>query len=376
MLMRAAVLHDQGRPAPYTDSRPLVIEQVTLSEPGPGEVLIKVFAAGICHSDLSAIAGNRPRPLPVVGGHEAVGVVAELGPNVQGFALGDHVVTVFVAGCGQCVFCHKGQPNLCEASWRARTDGTLLGGHRRLGLRGGRLHHWSGVSAFADYAVVASGSLVRISPEIDMLDAATLGCAVLTGFGAVINSAGVSPGQTVAIIGLGGVGLSAVMGASAAGASRIVAVDLARSKLKLATELGATDIVNASESSDVGAAVFEITGGVDVAFDMAGTPGTVASAYAMARRGGTIVVAGLPSPDATFALPIANHVADEKRLVGSYMGGSSPQRDIPVLIALHKAGRLPLSRLRSSVIALEDINDGLERMRLGLSVRDIVGMTA
>lgn len=370
--MRAAVLHEQGLPVPYAESRPLVLEEVLLDEPGPGEVLIRIFAAGICHSDLSAIAGVRARRLPAVAGHEAVGVVEATGEYVDGLEVGDHVVTVFVAGCGKCGHCRSGRPNLCEVSWKSRAEGALLGGHRRLSLDGEPLQHWSGVSAFAEYAVVSESSAVRIGPEMDMLDAATLGCAVLTGVGAVLNSARLTPGQTVAVIGLGGVGLSAVMGARIAGASRIVAIDLAPAKLEIAQALGATEIVDASQHPDSAAAVVAVRGPVDVAFDMAGSAGTVAAAYAMTRRGGAVVISGLPASEATFAVPIASHVADEKRLIGSYMGGAVPQRDIPMLVDLYHAGRLPLRQLRSSVLTLDEINQGLDRMRLGQSVRDIV----
>jgi alcohol dehydrogenase len=270
MLMRAAVLREQGLPTPYAESQPLTVETVTLADPGPGEVLVRVTAAGVCRSDLSAIAGKRARPTPVVAGHEAVGVVEAVGAHVAEPRVGDHVVLVFVAGCGRCPQCRAGRQNLCEASWQARAEGTLLHGTRRLSLDGEPLHHWSGVSAFAEYAVVAAASAIRIDPDIPLLDAAAVGCAVLTGVGAVLNTAAVRPGQTVAVIGLGGVGLSAVMGAAVAGAARIVGIDLAAAKLELARDLGATDLVNASVRPDLPQAVRELLPGVDVAFDMAG----------------------------------------------------------------------------------------------------------
>src|SRR3712207_5892319 len=225
MMIRAAVLSAMGAERPYATSRPLVIEEVELDPPGPGEVLVKIAAAGLCHSDLSVIDGNRPRPMPMALGHEAAGVVEELGSGVEDLQPGDHVVMVFVPSCGHCLPCSEGRPALCEPGAAANTAGTLLSGARRLHRNGQVVNHHLGVSAFAEYATVSRRSLVKIDPELPLDEAALFGCAVLTGVGAVINTAKISAGSSVAVIGLGGVGLSAMLGAVAAGARRVVAVD-------------------------------------------------------------------------------------------------------------------------------------------------------
>jgi alcohol dehydrogenase len=370
--MRAAVLRDQGRPVPYRESRPLEIVEAELDGPGPGEVLVRVAAAGLCHSDLSAIAGQRARTLPAVAGHEGAGVVEEVGPGVTTVAPGDHVVMVFVASCGVCRACVSGRASLCESSWESRTHGTLPGGARRLRVAGEPVHHYSGLSAFAEYAVTAEASLVRIDPEVPLLDAAVLGCAVVTGVGAVLITADVPAGSTVLVSGLGGVGLSALLGARLAGAATIVAVDVTPDKLALARDLGATHALDAREPGLVDSVREVSGGGVEYAFEMAGVASSIESCYAATRRGGTVVVAALPDPGATFAVPLAAHASDERVLKGSYMGSSVPRRDIPRLAALYRAGRLPVDRLRSRALTLDEINEGFDRLRDGLAVRDVV----
>jgi len=224
--IKAAVLNKMGATAPYAQSLPLSIDDVELEGPGHGEVLVRVSAAGLCHSDLSVINGDRPRPTPMALGHEAAGVVEELGPGVDDLTQGDHVVMIFVPSCGTCLPCAEGRPALCEPGAAANGQGTLLSGARRLKRDGQPLHHHLGISAFADYATVSRRSLVKIDPDLPLDEAALFGCAVLTGVGAVVNTAKVSPGSTVAVVGLGGVGLASVLGAVASGASRIVAVGL------------------------------------------------------------------------------------------------------------------------------------------------------
>ncbi|MGH6903985.1 MAG: alcohol dehydrogenase catalytic domain-containing protein, partial [Geminicoccaceae bacterium] len=247
MKTRAAVLQAIGRPPPYAKSRPLVVEELALDPPGPGEVLIEIKAAGLCHSDLSVINGDRPRPTPMALGHEAAGIVRELGPGVSDLAAGDHVVLVFVPSCGRCIACMEGRPALCEPGAAANGAGHLLSGTRKLRRADGPVHHHMGVSAFAELAVVSHNSCVRIDPELPLEEAALFGCAVLTGVGAVVNTARVMPGQSVAVVGLGGVGLNAVLGARLAGARRIVALDLVDDKLALAREIGATDTFDAGQ---------------------------------------------------------------------------------------------------------------------------------
>src|SRR6266446_5553254 len=225
MKIRAAVLNRMGVQPPYDRSKPLSIEEVELDPPGPGEVLVKIAAAGLCHSDLSVINGDRPRPTPMVLGHEAAGVVEEFGPGVDDLQKGDHVVMVFVPSCGHCLPCAEGRPALCEPGAAANTAGTLLSGARRLHRNGSEVHHHLGISGFAEYATVSRRSLVKVDRELPLDQAALFGCAVLTGVGAVINTAKVPAGTTVAVVGLGGVGLSALLAANLVGAGEIVAVD-------------------------------------------------------------------------------------------------------------------------------------------------------
>jgi alcohol dehydrogenase len=234
------------------------------------------------------------------------------------------------------------------------------------------LNHWSGVSTFAEYAVAAQESLVKIDPTIPLETASVLGCAVVTGVGAVVNSAAVRPGDSVAVLGLGGVGLSAIMGAVVAGASQIVAIDIAEHKLVLAKELGATEALDARDPQLVDR-VQELTrGGVDYAFEMSGVQASVANAYAITARGGAVVMSSLPPPDRTFAIPLSAHVAEEKRFIGSYMGSSWAQRDIPRYVDLYLAGRLPIDRLQSSASPLTEINEGFDRLATGEAVRDVI----
>src|SRR5215831_20695288 len=270
MKIRAAVLNAMGAALPYGSSRPLAIDEVDLEGPGHGEVLVKMAAAGLCHSDLSVINGDRPRPTPMALGHEAAATVEELGPGVTDLVRGDHVVMVFVPSCGHCLPCSEGRPALCEPGAVANTAGTLLSGARRLSRDGAPIHHHLGCSAFAEYATVSRRSLVKIDPELPLDKAALFGCAVLTGVGAVINTAKVSAGSSVAVIGLGGVGLSSLLGAVAVGARRVVAIDLSDEKLGLARQLGATDTFNPSAANAVDEIKNATNGGVEFAFEMAG----------------------------------------------------------------------------------------------------------
>ncbi len=372
MKIKAAVLNRMGVKPPYAQSKPLAIEEVDLDPPGPGEVLIKIAAAGLCHSDLSVINGDRPRPTPMVLGHEAAGVVEQLGPGVDDLEKGDHVIMVFVPSCGHCAPCAEGRPALCEPGAVANTAGTLLSGARRLHRDGHEVHHHLGVSAFAEYATVSRRSLVKIDRALPLDEAALFGCAVLTGVGAVINTARVPVGASVAVIGLGGVGLSSLLGAVACGARRIVAVDLSDEKLGLARQLGATDTVNAG-ASDASGEIREAThGGVEFAFEMAGSARAMELAYKVTRRGGTTVTAGLPPPDAVLPLPLVNLVAEERTVKGSYIGTCVPSRDVPRLIELYQRGRLQVDRLMSGRLTLDDINAGFDHLAEGRAVRQVV----
>ena len=373
MKIRAAILDQMQRPQPYAQTRPISVETVELDSPGPGEVLVKIAAAGLCHSDLSIVNGDRPRQMPMVLGHEASGIVEEIGPGVADLRRGEHVALIFVPSCGHCLPCLEGRPALCEPGAAANGAGTLVGGQRRL-HRADRspLNHQVGVSCFAEYAVVMRGSLVRIDPELPLDIAALFGCAVLTGVGAAINAARLRLGSTAAVIGLGGVGLSAVLGAMAAGARQVVAIDVLDGKLELARSLGATQAFRADDP-DLLAQVKAVTGGgVDVAIEAAGCVAALDIAYRITRRGGTTVTCGLPPPAHTFNVPAVNLVAEERTLKGSYLGSSVPARDIPHYIALYRAGRLPVDKLVTHRLGLDEINLGFDRLASGEAVRQVI----
>jgi alcohol dehydrogenase len=374
MQIMAAVLEASGLPAPYADSRPLKVRTVDLNGPGSGEVLVRIVAAGLCHSDLSVIEGTRPRPLPMVLGHEAAGVVEEVGLGVTDLKRGDHVVCVFVPSCGTCEYCCEGRPALCIPGAAANGQGTLLSGDRRLFGHDHHdaLNHHLGVSAFAEYATVARQSLVKVDPDLDPRHAALFGCAVLTGVGAALNGAAVTAGDTVAIIGLGGVGMAALLGARAAGAERIVAIDVAPHKLEWARDLGATDTFLATDPQ-VGDAIRDATsGGVRKAIELAGSAAALDLAYKITRRGGTMVTAGLPPPTTMVSIPAVGLVAEEKSIKGSYLGSTVPARDIPRYIRLFQRGQLPVDRLLTAEMPLAEINTGFDRLRQGSLLRGLI----
>jgi alcohol dehydrogenase len=372
MRVRAAVLETIGLPAPYAESRPLKIREVELDPPGAGEVLIRVHAAGLCHSDLSVISGDRPRPVPMVLGHESAGEVIECGRGVTDLAPGDRVVLVFMPSCGGCMPCMEGRPALCEPGAASNGAGTLLSGERRLRLDGRPVNHHVGVSCFADHAVVSRRSCVKIEADLSHAEAALFGCAVLTGVGAVINTARVQAGTTVAVLGLGGVGFSALLAAVASGAREVIAMDLSDSKLALARELGATAAIDASRPTAADEVRQLTRGGVDFAFEMAGAIPAMELAWRITRRGGSTISAGLPHPDKRFQLPPVQLVGEERTLRGSYIGSAVPARDIPRYIEMYRRGKLPVDRLMGERLALEDINRGFDRLATGQALRDVV----
>lgn len=372
MKTESAILEEMGLPPPYAESRPLRVTEVTLDPPGEGEVLVEVKAAGLCHSDLSVINGDRPRPTPIALGHEAAGVVRELGPAVRDLAVGDHVVMVFVPSCGRCVCCMEGRPALCEPGNGANAKGALFSGARRIHRDGEDINHHLGVSAFARHAVVSRNSLVKIDSDIPLEEAALFGCAVLTGVGAVVNTARVPIGATVAVVGLGGVGLNALLGAVACGARRIVAVDVLDDKLSLARQLGATDTFNATDPDCVDQIRGATGGGTEYAFEMVGSVAALDLAYRITRRGGTTVTAGLAHPDHKLSLQAVSLVAEERTLKGSYVGGCVPVRDVARFMALHRQGRLPIDRLMSERVGLDDLNAAFDRLASGHTVRQIL----
>jgi alcohol dehydrogenase len=372
MRTKAAVLYEMGKPRPYAESSPLVIEDLELDAPGPGEVLVELVGAGLCHSDLSTINGSRPRPVPMVLGHEASGIVRELGTGVTNLNVDDHVVFSYVPMCGRCLCCATGRPALCESGAAANTAGTLLGGGVRFHKGAARLLHHLGVSGFSQFTVAAQESLIRIDRTVPLATAALFGCAILTGVGAVTNTAKVAPGQSVAIFGLGGVGLSAVMGAKLAGAFPIIAVDTLPAKFELARKLGAHHTIDPG-AGDVVATIAELTGGgVDFAFEAVGSAAVLASAYASVRRGGTAVSVGLPHPNQQLSIPALSLAGQEKCIRGSYMGSAVPRRDVPRMIGLYQSGALPVDALLSPSITLENINTGFDRLADGSAIRQLV----
>lgn len=372
MKTRAAVLTAMEKPRPYAQSKPLEIMELDLDPPGDGEVLVRVRAAGLCHSDLSTINGDRPRQLPMVLGHEAAGEVVEVGPGVRELAVGDHVIFIFMPSCGHCEPCAEGRPALCEVGAKSNNAGTLPSGGIRLKLDGKPVYHHVGVSAFAEYSVASESSLVKIDPTMPYEEAALFGCAVVTGAGAVINTAQVHAGNSVAVVGLGGVGLVSLLAARASGARQIIAVDLSDDKLKLAKQLGATHTVNAGSPTAVEEVRDLSQGGCDFALELASSVKALEFAYKVTRRGGTTVTASLPHPSHTVPIPATHLVAEERTLKGSYIGSCVPRRDIPRFISLFQQGLMPVDRLMSERIGFDEINEAFDRLADGVSVRQLL----
>ena len=372
MKMKAAVLYECGLPRPYSQSNPLVIEEIDLDPPGEGEVLLKMGGAGLCHSDLSIINGSRPRPTPLVIGHEGAGEVVEVGAGVHDVKPGDPVVLTFTPACGRCPMCLGGRPYICEPGAASKSKGTLLSGARRLHKGDHVINHHSGVSCYAEYAVVSRASVVKIDHSIPLDEAALFGCAVVTGVGAVVNTAKIAPGSTVAVVGLGGVGLNALLGAQLAGAGRIIAIDTSDEKLALARQLGATDTFSAADADCIEQVRDATSGGVEYAFEVAGVVKAMEVAYGVTRWGGTTVTVGLSPTEAEFSFRQSALVSEEKTIKGSYMGSCVPVRDIPRFIRLYQQGKLPVDRLVSRRIGFDEVNEGFERLESGAVVRQIL----
>ena len=372
MKTKAAVLYEMGLPRPFTRSNPLKIEELTFDPPGINEVVVKIKAVGLCHSDLSVIDGNRPRPLPMILGHEAAGEVIELGSGVKKLEIGDHVVFTFLPSCGSCNYCQTGRAALCGPGAKANADGTLLDGHQRIHKKESYYYHHLGVSGFAEYSVASVDSLVKIEPDIPFEIAALFGCAVMTGVGAVVNTAALKFGETILVVGLGGVGLSAILGARAAGATQIIAADLNPDKRALALSLGANHSIDTAKS-DALEELMDITGGgVDKSVEFAGAIPALEFAFQATKRGGTTVTAALPHPNARLQLSPVMLVGQEKSLKGSYLGSCVPTRDIPAYINLYKSGRLPIEKLITHKLSLDQINEGFERLAKGNAIRQVI----
>ncbi|MFF1910844.1 zinc-binding dehydrogenase [Streptomyces sp. NPDC058239] len=371
MKTRAAVLRGISTARPYSGTRPVEVEELELGAPREGEVLVRIAAASLCHSDLSVVNGDRVRPLPMALGHEAVGIVQETGPGVSRVSPGDHVALVFVPSCGFCGDCAAGRPALCAQAAAANGSGALLHGPSLLTDASGRpVHHQLGVSAFSEHAVLAQESVVPIPKDIPFTVASMFGCAVLTGAGAVINTAALRPGQSTVVYGLGGVGLSAVLGARAAGAYPIIAVDPVQEKRDLAVRLGAT---HAYAPGDAIEAVRELTsGGAELAVEAVGSPKVMAECLTAVARGGRVVSVGLPAPDRVLEVPALAFAGEGKSLLGSYMGDAVPRRDIPRFLDLWRAGLMPVEQMHTGTLPLAEINAAMEELASGRAIRQVI----
>lgn len=365
MDMTGAVLEEVGRPAPYATTRPITVGVLELADPRAGELLVRIEAAGVCHSDLSVVDGNRPRPVPMLLGHEAAGRVERLGAGVTDLAVGDRVVMTFLPRCGACPGCATEGRMPCGPGSASNAAGELLGGGRRLTRDGTPVHHHLGVSAFATHAVVDRRSVVAIGDDVPAEVAAVLGCAVLTGGGALLNAAPPAPGQDVLVVGLGGVGMAAVLTALALGTGAVVAVDAVAAKREQALSLGATRALDPGELA---------AGGVtaEVVIEAAGVVPAFEAALAATAPGGRLVTVGLPHPDARASVSPLELVAQAKTVIGSYLGSAVPARDLPVLAQWWRAGRLPVEALVSARIGLDDVNHAMDELAAGRAVRQVI----
>ena len=370
MRIRAAVLERTGGE--------LAVQDVDLAPPGPGEVLVRLAASGVCHSDQNAIDGTAATPCPAVLGHEGAGIVEALGDGVTGVAVGDHVTLSWAPSCGRCAECIRDLPQLCQAAWPAMGAGALLDGTTRLSRDGEPIHHYSLISTFAEACVVPERSCVVIPKDVPFDVAGLVGCAVTTGVGAVWNTARVRPGDRVAIVGCGGVGLSALLGAVAAGASEIVAVDLSEAKLAVARELGATQgVLWAGGPDETAAAVRQATGGgVDYAIEATGRPEAMTAAFLSTRNRGAAVLIGIPREDAVLSVPALTIPRMERRILGSIYGSARPERDFITILDLYRRGRLPLDRLVSHRLPLERIDEAFALMHAGEARRAVLELEA
>jgi S-(hydroxymethyl)glutathione dehydrogenase/alcohol dehydrogenase len=365
MKINAAILWGQGQP--------LSVEEAELEAPRAGEILVEVKAAGVCHSDLHAVRGDWPALTPLALGHEGAGVVRTVGENVSRVRAGDHVVFCWAPPCGTCPPCLEGRPVLCDRLDTTTYRNRLPSGGTRLRAQGHDVAHFSGTACFADFAVVAEEGAVPVHAQLPFEALATLGCAVITGVGAVLNAARVTAGERVVVIGAGGVGLNVVQGAKIAGCEKIIAVDTRPKPLELAREFGATEAVEAS-TGDLPKVVRELTNGrgADYVFDTVGTPETIQQSLALTRKGGTIILTGLSRTEAIASVPIFPFVFQEKRLVGSIYGSGQPLKDIPRLVTLYEEGRLKLDELATRTYSLGQVNDALADLASGAGARGVI----
>ena len=372
MHIHAAILWEQGQP--------LSVESAELDAPGPGEVLVELKAAGVCHSDLHPARGDWPAKTPLVLGHEGAGIVREVGPSVTTVAPGDHVVLCWAPACGVCLPCLEGRAVLCDRVEKVTFRNKLPSGASRLHARGQDVAPFLGTACFSDFVIVPEAGAIPVARDIPFDALATLGCAVITGVGAVTNAGQVPKGSRVAVIGVGGVGLNVVQGAAIAECERIIAIDLRPTPLEIAKQFGATDAIGplpggaADASGDVPSAVRALTAGrgADFVFDTVGSPATLTLAFACTRKGGAVVLTGLSRMDAQAAFPMFPFVMQEKRLLGSVYGSGQPARDIPRLVSLYQAGTLKLGELVSRTYALDQVNDALAALAASDGARGVI----
>ncbi len=361
----AAILFEVGRQ--------LELREVEVQPPRAGEVLLRMAASGICHTDLHVMTGHVGAPLPAVLGHEGAGVVAEVGPGVWSVKPGDHVIPLWRLSCGVCEHCSDGRPALCDEGMRIRTTGCLLDDSTRFRLDGQPIKHFCGVSSFSEYCVVPEGAVLRIPDDLPLDRAALLGCAVVSGVGAVFNAARVRPGSSVAVFGTGGVGLNVVQGAAMAGADPVIGVDVLPNKLEWARRFGATHVVNSSTADPV-EAVRALTGGkgVQYAFEVIGQPDTMRQAYDCLAKRGMAVVLGVSPRTAEVSVPALSLVFEERVLTGSIYGAGRPRIDIPKLIALYRSGKLLLDELLTRTYPFREINEAYAALERGELARAVV----
>lgn len=365
MRIRGAVLRAIGAERPFAQSQPLELVELELDEPGPGELLVRIEAAGLCHSDLSVVDGARPRPVPMLLGHEAAGVVEAIGEGVDDIAVGTRIVTTFLPRCGECAACATDGRLPCERGSASNAAGELLGGGRRLHEGGSEVHHHLGVSAFATHAVLDRRSVVPVGDDVPPQVAAVLGCAMLTGGGAVINAGKPVEGDDIVIVGLGGVGMAALLAAASLGLGRVIGVDAVPAKLETARDLGAHLALSPDEALEHGIRAA-------VVVEAAGHPKAFETAFALTAPGGTTVTVGLPHPDARSSLSPLTLTAEARTVIGSYLGSAVPARDIPRYEQLWREGKLPVEALVTSEIELEGLNEALDTLADGKAIRQVV----
>ena len=350
----------------------VVVEEVTVESPGPGEVMVEIKACGVCASDAAAVSGKMPLPPPLVLGHEGAGVVAEVGEGVSDLQVGDHVLMSFIPQCGTCRFCVSGDGQLCDD--HAKVYFSLPGGTTRVKDAGGnQLFIFSGCGCMAQYTTVVRNSVVKIDPDLPMDKACLVACGVLTGVGAALNTAKVEAGSTCAVFGAGGIGLNVIQGCAIAGAEKIIAVDLVDKKLEMAQTFGATHTVNPETDGDAVAKIVELTGGgADYAFECIGAGPVVVQAFGAIRKGGTAVVVGVAGPTDMAPISATMLTAAEKHLCGSWFGSGVPRRDYPRLLNLYRANRLKLDELVTNTYSVDEAPQAFEDLKSGLNARGVI----